>query len=265
MYQAFNWKFNRKSFEEHLKESGLNSYNYYYEVGSKNEEIDKEIVYSKLDNFLNEEGVINGSQVQDYFFPTLKKDIFISHSFSDRELALAISGYLKEVYDLETFIDSTVWGSMYKLLKTIDNQYCLEKNGYYSYEKRNYSTSHVHMMLSIALSQMIDESEVLFFLNTPNSITNDSVINDKTNSPWIYSEIAVAQIIRRRQPKRHYMEKTSGEIYMSEEALQIDYDLDFSDFLEITQSTLFNWYENKKENMKPKHSLDLLYDTYFTK
>ena len=42
------------------------------------------------------------------------------------------------------------------LLRRIDENYCRHSNGIsFDYNKRNYSTSHVHMMLSIALSKML--------------------------------------------------------------------------------------------------------------
>lgn len=58
---------------------------------------------------------------------------------------------------------------MNDLLREIDEKYCRHSNGTsFDYDKRNYSTSHVHMMLSIALSRMIDKCESVFFLNSEN-------------------------------------------------------------------------------------------------
>ncbi|MCC5439660.1 hypothetical protein [Clostridium botulinum] len=46
----------------------------------------------------------------------------------------------------------------------IDNNYCFNKDTEtYDYIKRNYSTSHVYIMLSTALSMMIDRAESIFF------------------------------------------------------------------------------------------------------
>lgn len=40
----------------------------------------------------------------------------------------------------------------------------------YDYNLRNYTTSHVHMMLATALTEMIDNTECIMFYNTPNSV-----------------------------------------------------------------------------------------------
>jgi len=41
----------------------------------------------------------------------------------------------------------------------------------YDYELRNYTTSHVHMMLSTALTEMIDNTECIMFYNTSLSVS----------------------------------------------------------------------------------------------
>lgn len=63
------------------------------------------------------------------------------------------------------------------------------------------------MMLSKALVTMMDRCECLFFLNTPSSITPADVIGEagtgSTTSPWIYSEIAMSGLIRRKSMSQH--------------------------------------------------------------
>jgi hypothetical protein len=57
-------------------------------------------------------------------------------------------------------------------------------------------------MLSMALSKMIDRCEGIFFLNTPKSLRPTDVVKGKsgvTESPWIYSELATTQFIRKRE------------------------------------------------------------------
>lgn len=62
------------------------------------------------------------------------------------------------------------------MLRQIDDKYCRNKTGdTYNYDRRNYSTSHVHMMLSTALTEMMNISECIMFFNTPNSV---SVVDD---------------------------------------------------------------------------------------
>lgn len=57
------------------------------------------------------------------------------------------------------------------------------------------------MMLSTALNNMIDSTECLFFLNTPNSISlSNEITNEQkfTYSPWLYSELTTASIVEKR-------------------------------------------------------------------
>ena len=60
---------------------------------------------------------------------------------------------------------------------------------------------HVHMMLSTALANMIDKTECIMFLNTPNSVsTRDTKL--KTYSPWIYNEIEITRIIEKNKKNK---------------------------------------------------------------
>ena len=70
-------------------------------------------------------------------------------------------------------------------------------------------TSHVHMMLDTALTEMIDNTECIMFYNTPNSVllADDlqKIKNEKkkvTLSPWIYHELAMTSLVRICKPSR---------------------------------------------------------------
>jgi hypothetical protein len=115
------------------------------------------------------------------------------------------------------------------------------------------------MMLSVALSKMIYNTEVLFFYNTPNSITPDEVIGagDKTLSPWIYSEIAMANLVKQRRPEDHRLIKS-----MSEEAfsgLEVEYNIDIAK-LPVIDVDFFNAWQRKRNTFSDKNkALDYLY------
>ena len=167
----------------------------YADYGEEMLKADRTTVQNKLKKFLLSDGSLDGSKMQENWFPQIEADVFISHSHRDEELALGLAGWLKEHFGLKAFIDSAVWGYANDLLKDIDNKYCLQTGRQvYNYQKRNQSTSHVHMMLSVALNQMIDNTECLFFLNTPNSVSIGASIGGTTPSPWIYSEIAMSRL-----------------------------------------------------------------------
>lgn len=147
--------------------------------------------------------ILDGEKIQRYWFPRVECDVFISHSHKDRDLAIAIAGWLSEKFSLRAFVDSEIWGSAQQLLKEIDDQFCkIQGKQLYNYKQRNQSTSHVYLMLNMALAQMIDNTECLFFLNTPKSINLEDIGRQLTLSPWIFSEIGLSNLLRSKVPTR---------------------------------------------------------------
>ena len=244
------------------------------EIGSDSLSSQKTSIEEEIYSFVGDDGSLDGSMMQANWFPQIKADIFISHSHKDEELALALAGWLKVSFGLTAFIDSYVWGYANDLLKMIDYEYCYQKEtNTYNYQKRNYSTSHIHMMLSVALTQMIDNTECLFFLNTPNSITPDTIIN-QTESPWIYSEIAMSRLIRKKELKE-YRDVTlmeSQRAFAKGGILNVRYDLPTEHLTEIDAEILESWENswyllnspNHEYLQHPKklraHALDKLYE-----
>lgn len=53
------------------------------------------------------------------------------------------------------------------------------------------------MMLASALTMMIDKAECVIFLNTPNAVSTEEII-DKTESPWIYYETVMTNLVRHK-------------------------------------------------------------------
>jgi hypothetical protein len=234
-------------------------------IGRQILKINNDNVKKSLDSFLLGNGSLDGTKIMDEWFPEINSHIFLSHSHKDEEKALAIAGMLYEKFNIWTFIDSTVWGYSNELLKKIDNKYCLQSNGeMYDYDKRNYSTAHVHLMLSTALNKMIDFNECLFFLNSPNSITTSTEISQKTNSPWIFSEIATTKIIRKQTPQRLKREtrlfSTEDVKMMNESALiklNVEYDVELSHLTTLSTTDLLKWFMTSANS--PQEALDNLY------
>jgi hypothetical protein len=222
-------------------------------------ETQRKDVEKKLNNFLLPNKSLSGTDIQNNWFPEIEADIFLSHSHLDKQTALILAGWLFENFKLKTFIDSSVWGYSNELLKIIDDAYCRNPSGEtYSYEKRNYSTSHVHLMLSAALNKMIDNCECIFFLNSPNSISSNAD-TEMTASPWIYTEIAITKTIQKKTPERIKLETRAfskgGEIL--NESLRIEYELELSHLSEINFDVIKN-LENKSIT-SPQAALDELY------
>lgn len=209
-------------------------------------------VLEKLESYIiGNNGAIDGTTLQNDWFPQVDCDVFISHSHNDKKLALALAGWLWDNFKLTSFIDSCIWGYANDLLKDIDDVYCRNVSSRtYNYNKRNYSTSHVHMMLNMALMQMIDKTECLFFLNTPNSICLDD-IETCTLSPWIYSEIGISQMIEKKLGRRTRMFDSANE------SLQIKYKLNLSHLASINAEKLNSWKVTQSQGV---NALDKLYE-----
>ncbi|WP_411334470.1 hypothetical protein ACK1LH_03265 [Metabacillus indicus] len=232
----------------------------YSNIGNTILEENKEHIEKEFDSFLLSDGSIDGTKMQNDWFPEINADVFISHSHADKEKAIAVAGWLYEKFGLTVFIDSCVWGYAANLLKKIDDIYCKNKDSNtYNYEKRNFSTSHVYMMLSTALTKMIDKTECVLFLNTPNSIVTNEVIK-QTKSPWIYYELAMTQSIRKKDPIRFGLIK-KGYYLKHAQVLDIKYKLDIGHLCEISQNDLQEWEKAYNPN-GDSHALDVLYEKH---
>lgn len=259
MYRGFKLDIELSDFESLSKNSSsLRNYIYsntnydrYHRIGkSMLDDFKQEVGTELVQYIIGDSGVIDGTKLQEDWFPTVNCDIFISHSHKDEDLAIALAGWLYETFGLESFIDSCIWGYADDLLKKLDEEYCKTTRQGYNYQSRNYSTSHVHMMLNMALMQMIDKTECLFFLNTPNSI-DLSDIETRTLSPWIYSEIGISKMINKHIKRTSIFSKL-------DESLGISYNLDLSHLANISQQNLKSWGQ---QNIYGNDSLDWLYET----
>lgn len=218
-------------------------------------------VVCKIDSLILNNGKIDGSKLQRTWFPEIDADVFISHSNQDNELAISLMGWLEREFGLKAFIDSCVWGYSNNLLKQIDELYCKTGDQLYSYQSRNFSTAHIHMMLASALTMMIDKTETLFFLNTPQSLSADDIVHE-TMSAWIYYELITSKYIRKTIPTRllpahilsesHKMAKTA--------APPIVHTVDITDLITLNDAELNRWQQATKT--KKVIGLDALDELY---
>lgn len=210
---------------------------------------------------------LNAEKIWDDCFPELDVPVFISHSSRDGALAKKFANWLYNTFEIESFIDSELWGHSDKLLRMIDNEYCFnEKRDVYDYEKRNASTAHVHIILTHALTRMIDHAECFIFIDSNNSISiKDSVSG--IFSPWIFHELTTVNIIRENIPERHkqkrYQEITqnfSKSLSESREDLQILYPNLSKELKTLSSSDLELWEGSVNMNTSALDSLDILYE-----
>ncbi|MDB4922913.1 hypothetical protein [Mucilaginibacter sp.] len=255
-----------RGFDLDLKNENVSRF---YDRGKTIYDALKRTTESSLDQFINATGEINGSDLQAHWFPNIKADIFVSHSHNDLDMAIAFAGWLQDKFGLSCFIDSCVWGYCDQLQKRIDERFTRNEGAEtYNYEKRNYSTSHVHMMLSVALTQMIDRCECLFFLNTPASISAENVVEQSTFSPWIYAEIATAKHIEKRIPKRlrtsviKSFSATELRSLNEGEQLRVRYQLDLGHLTKVHVDQMITWEKAFAELANERDALKLLYDNH---
>lgn len=151
------------------------------------------------------DGIIKGDTIKDSYFPSThfdgsSYDVFISHSHNNEADAHLLAAWLEKFKGLKCFVDSFAWGSADQLLKEIDDKYCYRKHKKtYDYRKRNFTTSHVHAILSMALLDTIQRSKYCIFIESLESVPLTSGLKKETLSPWLYEEIKYMQLL---QPKR---------------------------------------------------------------
>lgn len=193
-------------------------------VGKARQKENREIIRAKIDEFVSLDGVIDAESLMKEWFPEIKADIFLSHSSKDESDVHLIVGYFKEELGLKVFVDSLVWGYSGKLLKDLNNKYAKNYSGNYDYDPAMWLSSNVNLMLNTALNKMIDKTECLLFFSTPNSVSSSEGDKDNgsmSNSPWIYSELSMADTMRKNVPKRH-IKKVAMESVGVGEALEFE-------------------------------------------
>lgn len=252
-----------------------NSYDYevYANIGKQHLNEQKASFRKQLEDYVTD-NIIDGTKIQNEWFPEIEADIFISHSHNDEELACVLAGWIFDTFGLTCFIDSNVWGHSEKLLELMNSKLSNKRDdgngGYlYNHDRCSKVSAHVNMMLSIALQKMIDKVEVVILINTDNAIevNNGKKINS-TYSPWIYAEIMCTEIVRRKQLSEY---RDYDQVYHcdSKDALfehtapniNVSYIVSLEHLTIISEVDLFNWREEYESNRKQydKYALDALY------
>lgn len=228
---------------------------------------------TKLMKIIDSEKELKAKEIKTTLLPNNENfDVFISHSHQDLELAKQFAIYLKNTYNLKCFIDSMYWGNIDIFLSALNYKYSVldgdNGNAIYDYSKVKNACKHCDIILSSALTDMIDNCEVVFFLNTENSIIagKNAVKESETYSPWIYHEIFTTSIIEKHVPSRIealFEDVRNFSLGSDDENLKIKYEIDLSNFPIINKDILDRW-RNSNEYSKPYllqngESLDKLY------
>ena len=200
--------------------------------GNNQYEYDTDYITKSLKANINldtiKQSLIKGTKLQEEWFPSESYDsqfkVFISHSHKDLDMVKNLAGFLKEHYGIRSFIDSLYWGYVNDLQKSIDDYYASyerENKKYYDYDKRNFLTANVHILLSMALMKMMDACECLIFVDSDNSLKYELGAKE-TPSPWIYEEMGFANRLRINVPLR-FKEKIKVTLNESRERSSYSY------------------------------------------
>ncbi len=252
MYKGFNVQLELRKDHPH--------YNEWVDIGKQLFDAHSMIARTSLDSFVLKENMLDGGSIQKAWFPSVKADIFLSYSHDDLNHAYAFAGNIYKNFKLTTFIDSAIWGYSDDLLRLLDTNHChIPHTTFFDYEKRNRSTAHVHMMLSTALTMMMNRTECIFFLNTPNSIQTFNGEN-KTSSPWLYAENVATQTLKCNFPDR--LKRTVTESYGFDgsehrSGPEILYPMDIGHLDTLTSDMFNSWCNMSGSGIG--HKLDLLY------
>jgi|LSQX01.2.fsa_nt_gb hypothetical protein len=115
------------------------------------------------------------------------------------------------------------------------------------------------MILAGALTKMIDQAEVVLFLNTGNSLSFD----EKTQSPWIYHELLTAKYIEKKIPDHVWRCEQRRKSMQSDlmHMITVEYDVDLSEFINLGVDQLREW-EIRAKGAKKESALRILYKMF---
>jgi len=218
-----------------------------------------------LKKLSNLNGALSSEKASNSWFPSIKADIFLSHSHADEDDAMALVGWLHKEFGLTAFVDSAVWGYAGDLLEIIDDKYSRDSNGKYNYGKVSKSNGHVNMMLSSALLLMMRKCECLIFYGTENAYRPMNYMRNEgvTGSPWIYFETLMSRHIERDAPQRFGKVDIIASVPSVEalnESCEVDYKVNLRHLMSLNEDDLVAWESAWKGNKsRDKNALDYLY------
>lgn len=241
----------------------LNSNEYLGYANTQQYENDKSISLQNLRRIINSKDMLQASEIKKLLLPSKRYDIFISHSHKDLELAKGFANYLYLFFKMTCFIDSLYWGNIDDLQEELNAKHLYTDNSngkeYYDHQSTMEVAKHANMILASALTEMIDNCECVFFLNTDNSVIRgtEAISKNETYSPWIYHEVFTTTIIQKKQRSK-FNESYQFRDNAIKQIPDISYGLDLSGMTVLREEDIFEW-EIKINSNKDKHPLDVLY------
>lgn len=254
MYKAFELRIENGEFDNITNQDKKLQIRLWHSIGFQ-KKIEFNTEYSELLKNYLKDGTIDGTKLAKEVFAQNSYDVFLSYSHDDEDLVFIIAGLLSDQFGLNVFVDTFYWGSADGLQKELDDINCKNADGTYDYAKRNLSTSHVHAMLTSAIIQIMDSSEVVIFINTDNSvpILRDTLSRTKeyTFSPWIYEEILLTNYLRERNWSEYRKIPLNEKFDYSKKELDIIYELPTENLIPLNWTNILEW-------MKINHELNIV-------
>lgn len=253
-----------------------------YLIGNSNH-----LNYQRFDNaaidfniFKAVNGEISARDLTDSLFPDKEPHIFISHSSKDKDLAVSLANTLYINHNIKSFVDSQLWGHIDTPTKMMHEMYC--KNGHsdttYSYEKSNALLSHLHNILSASLMRAMDKSDCVIFIMSESSIYKKDLLEKpnvpfdtksgdlSTLSPWIFSEIQYANLLRsnphkdRKGPLAKSVREAHENVmdFVTNDSMpKILHDMDMHEFRNISNHAFLKAMQLRR--LDPISALDEMY------
>ena len=207
----------------------------------------KKRITSKFHELILSDGYLDAEELMKTWFPKNEYHVFISHSHKDAEIAECLANWLHENFGLKAFIDSHVWGYANELLQELNDLYAKKDAETYNYAPAIANAAHVHLMLSTALNEVIDNAECLFFLNTDNTLEKTLLKNgfeeSRTASPWIMSELKTSSIIRKKLSHDRNLVRKSISMEGMTESAKFLYSAPTEHLIDLSEDDLVNWLD----------------------
>jgi len=152
------------------------------------------------DYLSGKDNLLDADAIAARLFAVEKADVFLSHAHRDHDAVVALAVTLEKL-GLNVFVDACVWGDVYALLLKVDQaraELPLQP-GLFDYTRATRNAANMYMILNVALQRMIDQSELLLFLDSNAVRVQDYVEGEAyIGSPWIFAELMFAQMVARR-------------------------------------------------------------------
>ncbi|MCK9163427.1 MAG: hypothetical protein M0O93_03650 [Bacteroidales bacterium] len=190
MYRGFYLSVSKNDFrKKNNGDSKSIGFYYYYDLGIKLFEKYKDITIKGFEDFLKDDSLSDINDMTCHLSNKINGLIFIPNSPKDKEIAVALSGYLFEKYELNCFIYSSNSGysdDLYNVIIDILAKYKNDKN----INKKKLDLDVIKSRFDLHFNNMINKTKCLFFLNNLSPLLLPE-LKIESLSNWFSSELGI--------------------------------------------------------------------------